>query len=48
MYTNSTTKTDFYWKKKKQKSVSDILERPGKVELHPLKNAVEFGDSEEL
>lgn len=39
------TKDRFLFKKKK---VLDILERPSKVELHPLKNAVEFGDSEEL
>ena len=45
MYAIPWQKTDFYLKKKK---VLDILERPSKVELHPLKNAVEFGDSEEL
>lgn len=44
MYTIPWQKTDFYLKK----NVLDILERPSKVELHPLKNAVEFGDSEEL
>ena len=52
MYTNSTTKDRFLFlkkkKTKKQKTVLDILERLSKFELHPLKNAVELGDSEEL
>lgn len=47
MYTNSTTKDRFLFLKK-QKTVLDILERLSKFELHPLKNAVELGDSEEL
>ena len=52
MYTNSTTKRQIFIsqkkKTKKQKTVLDILERLSKFELHPLKNAVELGDSEEL